>query len=138
MRPQSISKLLSLNDTGENGSHQAGMLIPKGGDILEFFPALDSSIKNPRSVLVFEDESHQHWKFNFIYYNNRLFGGTRNEYRLTEMTKFIRQHDLHAGDTIILSRKVDGCLTISCQRQDDSNEKPVNLVVTGTWRVVKY
>ena len=34
MKPKCISKVLSSNDTGETGSHQAGILIPKGGEIL--------------------------------------------------------------------------------------------------------
>ena len=138
MRPASISKLLSSNDTGETGGHQAGMLIPKGGDILEFFPSLDPTAKNPRAILVFEDEASQHWKFNFIYYNNRFFGGTRNEYRLTGMTSFIHQHNLKAGDTVILSRRPDGCLSIRCQRQGRTADGKPKLVVTGTWKVVKY
>ena len=138
MRPVSISKLLSSNDTGETGGHQAGMLIPKGGDVLEFFPLLDPEEKNPRASLVFEDDASQHWKFNFIYYNNRFFGGTRNEYRLTGMTSFIRQHNLKAGDTVILSRRPDGCLTISSQRQHITVDGKPKLVVTGTWKVVKY
>lgn len=138
MKPVSISKLLSSNDIGETGGHQAGMLIPKSGDILEFFPELDPSVKNPRVTLVFEDEAAQHWEFNYIYYNNRFFGGTRNEYRLTGMTSFIRQNNLKAGDTIILSRKPDGCLTIKVQRQSITADGTLKLVVTGTWKVVQY
>ena len=72
------------------------------------------------------------------YYNNRFFGGTRNEYRLTGMTSFIRQHNLKAGDTVILSRRPDGCLSIKCQRQGRTADGKPRLVVTGTWKVVKY
>ena len=138
MRPTSISKVLSSNDTGETGGHQAGMLIPKGGDILAFFPVLNAEEKNPRITLVFEDEAAQHWKFNFIYYNNRFFGGTRNEYRLTGMTSFIRQNNLKVGDTIILSRKEDGCLNVKCQRQSITPDGKPKIVITGTWKVVQY
>ena len=138
MRPVSISKLLSANDIGETGGHQAGMLIPKSGDILDFFPELDPAVKNPRITLVFEDEASQHWKFNYIYYNNRFFGGTRNEYRLTGMTSYIQQNNLKAGDTIVLSRKPDGCLAIRIQRQTGSSDGTPRLVVTGTWKVVQY
>ena len=138
MRPKSISKVLSSNDTGETGGHQAGILIPKGGDVLEFFPVLNREEKNPRTYLYFTDDVNKRWKFNFIYYNNRLFGGTRNEYRLTGMTAYSRQNNLKTGDTIILSRGDDGVLTIRCDRQCSGTASAPKLVITGTWKVVNY
>ena len=39
-RPKAITKTLSLNDSGETGGHQAGICVPKGGDVLIFFPDL--------------------------------------------------------------------------------------------------
>lgn len=138
MRPASISKILSSNDTGETGGHQAGILIPKGGDILEFFPQLNSEEKNPRIELWFIDEANQRWKFNFIYYNNRFFGGTRNEYRLTGMTAYIRQNNLKTGDTIILRREANDTLSIRCERQLTPAGNTPRLVITGTWKVVTY
>ena len=36
-KPTAITKILSMNDTGETGGHQAGILVPKGGDVLRFF-----------------------------------------------------------------------------------------------------
>lgn len=137
MRPRSISKILSSNDTGETGGHQAGMLIPKGGEILEFFPALNKEVKNPRTTLYFIDEAGTRWKFNFIYYNNRFFGGTRNEYRLTGMTEYLRQNNLKTGDSIILSRSTDDLLSIRAERQNKSSASP-KFVITGTWKVVNY
>ena len=104
MRPKSISKVLSSNDTGETGGHQAGMLIPKGGEILEFFPALNGDEKNPRTYLYFIDDVNKRWKFNFIYYNNKFFGGTRNEYRLTGMTAYIRQNNLKTGGFLLIEK----------------------------------
>lgn len=138
MRPKSISKVLSSNDTGETGGHQAGMLIPKGGEILEFFPALNGEEKNPRTYLYFIDDVNRRWKFNFIYYNNKFFGGTRNEYRLTGMTAYIRQNNLKTGDTIVLSRDDTGILSIRCERQNTTDSTTPKLVITGTWKVVKY
>lgn len=137
MRPSSISKILSSNDTGETGGHQAGMLIPKGGEILEFFPALNKEEKNPRTTLYFIDEAGTRWKFNFIYYNNRFFGGTRNEYRLTGMTEYLRQNNLKTGDSIILTRSADDLLSIRAERQNKSSTGP-KFVITGTWKVVTY
>src|SRR5437762_12218344 len=93
-RPVAIAKHLSANDTGDTGGHQAGILIPKIPSILAFFPKVDSSLLNPRHFLVFYDVEDSRWEFSFIYYNNALFGGTRNEYRLTRMTAYLRNSGL--------------------------------------------
>jgi len=103
-QPTAIIKELSANDIGETGGHQAGILVPKEPRILAFFPRLDGKEMNPRHHLVFHDENGHQWEFAFIYYNNRFFGGTRNEYRLTRMTPYIRQSGLKSGDRIILRR----------------------------------
>ena len=97
MTAHTISKTLSPNDVGDTGAHQAGMHIPKQEEILSFFPALDTATKNPRCIMRFVDDAGSIWKFAFIYYNNKFFGGTRNEYRLTRMTPFINEHQLRAG-----------------------------------------
>ena len=44
-KPKAITKTLSLNDSGETGGHQAGICVPKGGDILRFFPDLGNEKK---------------------------------------------------------------------------------------------
>jgi len=103
-----ISKVLSANDTGASGAHQAGIHIPKDRNILGFFPALDNSTKNPRYNLPFYDDSGTRWEFAFIYYNNKLFGGTRNEFRLTRMTPFMRMNNLQPGDELIFELNSDG------------------------------
>ena len=72
-RVEAISKVLSANDTGETGGHQAGICVPRGSDVLAFFPDLGNSVKNPRASMVFVDDWGQRWNFNFIYYNNRIF-----------------------------------------------------------------
>jgi len=96
-----IAKVLSPNDVGKTGGHQAGILIPKIGEILDYFPPLDTNTRNPSVFISFKDESTERWKFRFVYYNNKFFGGTRNEYRLTHMTKFFKAKNLKEGDTII-------------------------------------
>lgn len=101
-RTKSISKILSPNDIGLTGGHQAGILVPKREEILSFFPKLNSKQKNPRFLITFFDDSNLSWEFSFIYYNNTFFGGTRNEYRLTRMTKFIKSNNLKVGDELIL------------------------------------
>ena len=141
----SISKQLSMNDSGETGGHQAGMLIPKQKEILDFFPKLDSSLKNPRAAMYFTDKSGKTWKMNFIYYNNRFFGGTRNEYRLTGMTAYFRESNLKAGDEITLTRS-NNQLSIDYTRENTpvtrelitNGQKKTVLVLGGGWKVIDY
>ena len=147
-RPVAITKVLSMNDTGETGGHQAGILVPKGGEILKFFPDLGNKEKNPRVVMYFLDDSGKTWKLNFIYYNNKFFDskGTRNEYRLTGMTAFFRENDLHAGDSITLKHLADGTDHISYGRfimptikkmETDDGQTKKRLVIGGTdWKVI--
>lgn len=123
-----ISKVLSANDSGETGGHQAGLLIPKQKQILSFFPVLDASRLNPRAHLQFEDDAGGFWEFAFIYYNNRLFGGTRNEYRLTRMTRYIRESGLVAGDEVLMRRDESGNYFVSYRR---SNAKQVSINTAG-------
>lgn len=68
-----ISKILSGNDVGLTGGHQAGMLVPKRSEVLRFFPRLDPAQRNPRCrVEVYSDDLSDRWNFNFIHYNNKL------------------------------------------------------------------
>lgn len=132
-----VEKELSGNDTGETGGHQAGMLVPKGGQLLGFFPRLPAGIKNPRTVIDLMDETGKTWSFNFIYYNNKFFGGTRNEYRLTGMTQFIRAFNLKTGDTIILEKVSDRFSRIRYRRKNQPVQGVLKLGEAG-WRVVDY
>jgi len=132
-----IAKLLSANDTGETGGHQAGILIPRDEELLSFFPRLDSAAPNPRCHLRFLDDGGTFWEFAFIYYNNRFFGGTRNEYRLTKMTRFIRQAGLVQGDELLLSRN-NGRYRVTCRRKKDAQALRNGVLKLGTgWRVIK-
>lgn len=134
---QSISKILSANDTGATGAHQAGMLIPKEPRILDFFPTLDPREYNPRCLIVFSDEFRGKWEFSFIYYNNALFSGTRNEYRLTRMTKYIRDAKLDIGDEIILMRDISGGYSIKYRRKDQPALTNGVLKLGSGWRVIQ-
>lgn len=147
-RPAAITKVLSMNDTGETGGHQAGILVPKGGDVLRFFPDLGNEEKNPRTAMYFRDESGKTWKLNFIYYNNRFFDkkGTRNEYRLTGMTAFFRQNSLKAGDSITLVHLSDGTDEIRYKRNSSPNIKVTTtedgqvkkrLILSTDWKVIE-
>lgn len=135
-RPRVISKEMSRNDTGETGGHQAGILVPKDPMILRFFPTLDPQQYNPRHMIVFYDSSGTRWTFSFIYYNNRRFGGTRNEYRLTCMTPFIRSHNLTAGDTLSLSRDEDDRYIINFVRGHPVSDGQ-RLKLGDSWKVIR-
>jgi hypothetical protein len=133
-RPTAITKEMSRNDSGETGGHQAGILIPKDDCILAFFPELNPREKNPRHHIVFLDPVGERWTFAFIYYNNRFFGGTRNEYRLTCMTPFIRSHNLKAGDRLTLHR-VGHAYRITYRRVGEQEASGI-LKLGTTWKVV--
>lgn len=129
-----IEKELSANDLGETGGHQAGIHVPKSGTVLSFFPVLDDKVKNPRKVIVVTDGLNHKWAFTFIYYNNRYFGGTRNEYRLTGMTKYFHENKLKVGDVIILSRESWEDVSITYCR---SQRKGAVLKLGTAWRIIE-
>ena len=77
-------KRLSGNDTLANQSHQAGPYIPKEL-LFKVFPTInDRSLKNPDCGFDAYIDSHSdHRRARAIWYNNRLFGGSRDEARVT-------------------------------------------------------
>lgn len=135
-----VEKILSANDCGLTGGHQAGALIPKEERILAFFPKLNDKEKNPRCVLHFTDDSGTSHRFCFIYYNTRVLGcGTRNEYRLTCMTEYIRSANLKVGDTLVFSR-INGEYHVGYKRnvaKDTTLSDGVILVTSGKWKVIQ-
>lgn len=134
-KAKSISKVLSSNDVGLTGAHQAGILVPKQEEILSFFPSLDKQQKNPRYLLTFFDDESQRWEFSFIYYNNAAFGGTRNEYRLTRMTKYIKSCNLKVGDELILINGDDGIRRVSFKRTKQQESGKLRL--STEWKVIR-
>lgn len=131
---KSISKTLSANDIGGTGAHQAGMHIPKVDEILAFFPSLNPKEKNPRHILYFYDENNLKWEFAFIYYNNKFFGGTRNEYRLTRMTKYFKSSNLKEGDELILIQTSGGRYKLKLNRQ--SGLVNGKLKLSTDWKII--
>ena len=135
-----IRKKLSANDVGETGGHQAGILVPKEEEILSFFPSLERAEKNPRITLVMrERRDGARWNFNFIYYNNRFFGGTRNEFRLTCMTQYLRATGAKVGDDLVFSKDENASYTVDLVRSSTtSNSISSNgmLVLSGGWKVI--
>ena len=133
----SIEKTLSKNDTGETGSHQAGIAIPKKTEILSFFPDLDKNIYNPNITMNFKDSNGKDWDFRFIYYNNKFFGRTRNEYRLTGTTGFIKNYALKEGDIITLSKYKNDQYSIGFTEKKYSPENSEEILILGnSWRTV--
>ncbi len=148
-KPIAISKILSPNDLGETGSHQAGICVPKKTEILSFFPDLGNEEKNPRATMYFKDNFGKTLKTNFIYYNNKFFDekGTRNEYRLTGLTGYFHENALKAGDEIILSHRVDGTDFIEYRRnitpevkmmEDSEGHLRKRLVINAEWKVIDW
>jgi hypothetical protein len=134
-----ITKTLSANDTGETGGHQAGILIPKTPRILSFFPELDAGIKNPRiSLHFYEEDGITKWPFEFIYYNGKFFGGTRNEFRLTWMTQYLRAKNAKTGDRIEMLLDNEGRRHIVLKREKDSAEDDDGVLrLRGGWKVIE-
>lgn len=130
-----ISKILSSNDTGQTGGHQSGILIPKRREILMMFPSLNNRIKNPRKKIVLIGPDEKRWTFKFIYYNNKFFGGTRNEYRLTGMTDFFREYDLYSGDEISFFKKNTDLLKVSFNK--NTSKDPEMIKLNSKWRIIK-
>ena len=133
-----ITKTLSANDTGETGAHQAGILIPKPPSILSFFPELDGSVKNPRiSLYFFEEDGITKWPFEFIYYNGKFFDGTRNEFRLTWMTQYLRAKNAKAGDTIEMLLDDEGRRHIHLKRLHEvAEDEDGVLKLRGGWKII--
>ena len=101
----SARKRLSDTDVGATGSHQSGLLIPKLFVKEGLFDQLSDEVLNPRLRLKFTDPiDNTDIYLTFIFYNNRFFQGTRHEYRLTGLTRWIKNHGLRSGDVIQISR----------------------------------
>ena len=140
MSRKKYAKLLSANDTGETGGHQAGILVPKSdAELLAFFPPLDADVKNPDSWIWCEDEFGKKWKLRYIYYNNKLHvsTGTRNEYRITWMTEFLRLTSAKAGDSVVFEATDElGEYRISVQKRTRSEPDKASVIKLSGWRRV--
>ena len=66
-----------------------------------------------------ESQDGSFWDFNYIYYNNKLRGGTRNEYRLTGMTRYLKTNNLKPNDILIIE-EINGDYFIGYKRDTDS------------------
>ena len=136
MSNMTFEKFLSENDIGKTGSHQAGMLVPKGknSEFIDFLPYLDPDRPNPETLLTCYDEHEIKREFRYIYYNNRLHGtGTRNEYRITRMTHYLRS--ARVNDVISFTGEPkSGVYRISIQNAQPQIAKSLQVKLRGWTR----
>lgn len=145
MTKRTFIKILSANDLGTTGGHQAGIVVPKGdGDLLAFLPALDAGSINPSEWIECVTPDGQALRLRYVYYNNRLHrpGGTRNEYRLTHLTKFLRKSGAKVGDGFELSRD-DGARRYRIRvvehggpQTPPDEDAPIRIKLRASWRRV--
>jgi hypothetical protein len=132
----SISKVLSANDCGLTGSHQAGIYVPD--TLAWFFPSLMEDQLNPKCWMDCQGQDGRIWTFRFIHYNNGIVGcGTRSEYRLTRVAGYISYHALGVGDIIEFEQSRTGGYRVSHSAAQPT-EKEHTLKLRGHWRVFTY
>jgi hypothetical protein len=94
-------------------------LIPKLFVKEGLFEKLTEEELNPRLRLKFKDLTDgSDIYLSYIYYNNKFFEGTRHEYRLTGLTRWIKNHGLKSGDTIQISRMAKYDYTIGIIKEE--------------------
>ena len=123
----SYAKNLTKNDVGETGGHQAGIAVPKADlDLINFFPFLNPEEFNPDSWLNCTDPDGVEWKMRYIYYNGKSFKppkSTRNEYRITHMTKFFSKWGAESGDDLIFTKtNKENSFQIRIKKQNEIKE----------------
>lgn len=105
-------KRLSGNDTLANRSHQAGPYIAREF-LFQVFPSINrTDNKNPHVWFdLYIDSNADHRRVRAVYYNNALFGGTRNETRLT---------NFGGQSSALLDPDSTGALAVFAFRLDDA------------------
>jgi hypothetical protein len=118
-----FAKVLSSNDLGLTGSHQAGVLLPRRSPIHKFLPQLDESMPNPSSNLeLWSPQQELSVLTRYVYYNSKPLGtGTRNEYRLTRLTSLFRELDPRPGNCLVFLFKA---ASVGRQARELASQKP--------------
>ena len=144
MTSQTFRKTLSANDVGTTGGHMGGILIPKGEkELLAFLPSLDAKTLNPSAWIDCVTEQGESLRLRYVYYNNRMHApnGTRNEYRITYMTGYLRQAGAKEGDTFEISRTEGNSsynirvVAKQIEAPVEADDGPVRIKLSG-WRRV--
>lgn len=93
-------RFITANDTGNNGSHQAGFYIPKCAAALLFdVPGVKGENKDKTVKVKWQDDFMTDSRF--VYYGQ----GTRNEYRITRFGKgFPFFEEDNVGDLLIIAQ----------------------------------
>jgi len=145
MITKTFIKTLSANDIGTTGGHMGGIHVPKGdGELLAFLPALDARLLNPSAWINCEAPDGETLRLRFIYYNNKFHTpqGTRNEYRITWLTKFLRSANAKEGDGFEISRTDEQdryrirVITVAREAQVENDNIPVRIRLTTEWKRV--
>ena len=125
-----FKKTLSANDTGKTSGNQAGIYVSKHN--VNFFPKLGNT-KNPYSWIKCIDQNGKVWDFCYIYYNNKhhFDHGTRDEYRITHITDFLKYFNATKGDTITICDKPKSVYySIKVEKQPVVKNKVVHMTKT--------
>jgi hypothetical protein len=142
MIKKTFSKTLSANDVGATGAHQGGILIPKTeAELLAFLPRLDISVKNPDAWLECLDEDGTIRRLRFVYYNNKLHDakGTRNEFRVTYLTRYFKEMGAKEGDVFQITGGADKTnyaikiVAAAPLVEESTKEQPVKIKITAGW-----
>ena len=146
MTATTFLKTLSANDVGTTGGHMGGILVPKGdGELLAFLPRLDSSEMNPSAWIDCQTPDGNTLRLRFVYYNNRMHApnGTRNEYRITYLTKFLRDANAKEGDAFEIARddhaenyRIRVIAKEIVADVDEEAEGPARITLRSGWRRV--
>jgi hypothetical protein len=137
-------KSLSANDVGSTGAHMAGILVPKSdAELLAFLPQLDPKQLNPSAWIDCVAPDGTELRLRFVYYNNRhhTLGGTRNEYRITHLTGFLRDAGAKEGELFEISQEEGSSIykirVINGLNDNEISEDadgPVRIKLTSGWR----
>ncbi|MBX9708389.1 MAG: hypothetical protein K2X61_10690 [Caulobacteraceae bacterium] len=139
MTERTFSKLLSANDLGITGGHQAGILVPKGDpELLAFFPFLDPSVENPDAWIFATDEHGEERRLRYVWYNRKRHGkGTRDEYRITYLTEYLRASGARPGDSLAFRGTLgSGLYAIEVVRAESGPAAEPGVIRLSGWRRV--
>lgn len=136
-----VAKTLTPNDLGLTGGHQAGLHVPKDSPLAKFIGDDIRHAVNPRKAIALIDvHSGQSCSATLIYYNNVLRGGTRDEFRITGTTAFLRRLAAQVGDELIFDIEGREELKVSLVRRPagaqgiSDDDGPIKL--SGKWRFI--
>mgnify|MGYP001257194512 CR=1 FL=1 len=137
-REYAVKVRLTDNDTGATGSHVAGIYIPKDPRVMAILPKLDRKERNPDFWFdVYFPQLNRAFNLRYIYYNNRFWGGSRNEYRITHIREALGLLSAKAGDYLIISKALDLSMELHPAESMEENENySREIEVNKRWSVV--